>query len=58
MSQTMTMKERLIHTALFELGAVIVGSLLAVKFSTANPKLAVGVVVGLGVHCNGVESFV
>lgn len=47
MSNAMTMKERLIHTALFELGAVIVGSMLAVKFSTANPKLAVGAVVGL-----------
>lgn len=47
MSQTMTMKERLIHTALFELGAVIVGSMLAVKFSTVNPNLAVGAMVGL-----------
>ena len=52
MSQTMTMKERLIHTALFELGAVIVGSLLAVKFSTANPKLAVVGLVSIAMVWN------
>ncbi|MGX2955750.1 PACE efflux transporter [Ursidibacter arcticus] len=47
MSKTMTIKERLIHTVLFEFGAVVFGVVFVLVFSQVKPSMATLAVVGL-----------
>lgn len=47
MSKTITIKERLIHTVLFEFGVVVFGVVFVLVFSQVKPSMATLAVVGL-----------